>query len=94
MKDVTIGELRHVLRIPIDGRPLQGWAVKYVSGIPNGRHIEPGFYLCHWVELSNSLEFAFDKKSEMAFSEEVRAKAVSTFLKEKMDIETEIVKIG
>lgn len=94
MKNVQKLPLRQVMRISIAGAaPLKGWAVKYVSGI-EGAIPTPGDLLCQWQYEGNQLTFAFDRELRMCFNEESAAKDACTMLRDKMEIETEIIKVG
>lgn len=94
MKNVDIVvPLRPSFRVPLKGVHLSGWAVRYLSGIERP-DIEPGFWLSQWFVGKDAVDFGFEPELHMTFDEETEARKASEFLRERAEIETEVVRIG
>jgi len=99
MKDVQfVPRGLPVYRIPVRGLPpLSGWAVKYVSGIDDGK-VAPGNWLDSWSVSPVSTEkqnitFDFGPDLLFCFNHEADAKDAVSRLR-RHEIETEVVKVG
>ncbi len=74
--------------------PLSGWAIRYLSGMDPSSDIKPGYWLTLWLVSPDDFTFRFEDELHICFHAKAKAAAVVKTLRERGDIETEVVKIG
>jgi hypothetical protein len=96
MKDVKLSYKPSAFRVPTqDAPPPSGWFVQYVSGMEEYTEIRPGFWLTDWIaDSQGDICFSFDSGTHTPFDTRADANAVSNAIRERMGIETRVVKIG
>ncbi len=85
-----------MFRARIQGAPTgKGWRLKYLSGMEEVRGIKPGYWLTQWLVTSDDIAtFNFESEPILSFETEAKAEFVSKVLRESMEIETAVVRIG
>jgi len=96
MKNVEVFHRKiPVFRVPVQGLPpLQGWALRYVSGIEGVSDIATGDWLSEWYIGADAVTFNFEHGLHMCFNEEAEAKRAADYLLNTAEIKTTVVKVG
>lgn len=94
MKNAYVVSRMPTLRFPIpNAPPLQGWAIRLLDDIPEGG-CKKGYWMGHWSEVQNHVDFGFEPELSMAFIKEADARRICDELRTTTELETEVIKIG
>lgn len=83
-----------VYRVPVPGAPpRKGYALRLVSGMEEVETVKPGYWL--WVsDDGRKFEFVPELRFHYPEDKESDARKASEILKQRHNIETEVVKVG